>query len=157
MISSFLPISAAWPSVADYITTELYPPKPDNNPLTRAVALVSDLGFVCNTIYLSKAFGPRTFAYEFTVPPAFHGLDVPYTYFNGPNPSVVDDPLAVTLQKYISRFAETGDPNGPGKPHFPEVGDSSTVLDLNATEIRPLTVDEETIHRCSWWQKALYS
>lgn len=117
--------------------------------------MLSDLGFACNTFYLNKAFHNNTYAYYFTVPPALHGLDIPYTYYNGPNPSVLNDEVAIALQKYITRFAETGDPNGGGLPFFAVYGGNAAVQELNVTSIKQIR-DPTANWRCDWWQKGLY-
>lgn len=62
-------------------------------------------------------------------------MDIPYTYFNGPSPSVLNDTVATTLQQYITRFAETGNPNSPRAPYFPVYGSNATVQDLNISSI----------------------
>jgi carboxylesterase type B len=90
--------------------------------------------FTCNTFWLDKAFNNQTYSYLFSVYPGLHGQDVPYTYYNGPNPTAVPNPdIAIALQEYITNFAMTGDPNGPGVPHFPMYGDDATVQNLNYT------------------------
>jgi carboxylesterase type B len=83
------------------------------------------------------------------------GSDVPYTYFNGPSPSVLNANIAIALQEYITRFAETGAPNEPGVPFFPMYGQNTTVQNLNITGIRQ-SLDPTANLRCDWWQKALY-
>ncbi len=40
------------------------------------MAIIQESSFVCNNFYLNTAFGNQTYAYEFQVPPAFHGFDV---------------------------------------------------------------------------------
>ncbi|KAL8833401.1 MAG: hypothetical protein Q9170_004282 [Blastenia crenularia] len=153
------------PSVARYIEEELYP-SPVNSTLykdeTGRVALsISEYGFVCNTLYLDRAFGNQTYAYQFSIPPALHGQDVPYTFFNGPqmavgtNAGVQSDATALALQQYITSFAETGVPSGSGIPSFPLYGNDSTVIDLNVTSVTEM-MDPSANARCQWWQKALY-
>ena len=83
-------------------------------------------------------------------------MDIPYTFYNGPNPSAVISPkIAMALQEYITNFAEKGSPNGPGVPHFQMYGPDATVQDLNITGISEL-MDPAANYRCDWWQKALY-
>ncbi|KAL8713078.1 MAG: hypothetical protein Q9225_006847, partial [Loekoesia sp. 1 TL-2023] len=77
------------PEIASYIADELYP-APSNRTLYkdgigRASLSISEYTFTCNTLYLDRAFGNQTYAYQFSVPPALHGQDVAYTFFNGPN------------------------------------------------------------------------
>ncbi|TKA42681.1 hypothetical protein B0A54_07524 [Friedmanniomyces endolithicus] len=120
----------------------------------RAAALVSELIFTCNTFYLDNAYGNKTFSYFFTVPPALHGEDIPYTYFNGPSPSVLSPPIAIALQEYITHFAETGSPNEAGVPYFVMYGQNATVQDLNITGISEVR-DPTANARWDFWQKAL--
>jgi carboxylesterase type B len=83
-------------------------------------------------------------------------MDVPYTFYNGPDPAEVISPqIAMALQEYITNFAEKGTPNGPGVPHFQMYGPHATVQDLNITGISEL-MDPAANYRCDWWQKALY-
>lgn len=146
-----------------YITNTLYPPTFDGsqaqnytNQIARADAITSELVFTCNTFYLDKAYNNQTYAYYFTVPPAIHGQDIPYTYYNGPNPANVPNPkIAIALQEYITSFAMGGNPNEQGVKHFPMYGEGATVQDLGATGISQV-MDPAANQRCDWWQKALY-
>jgi carboxylesterase type B len=111
--------------------------------------------FTCNTFYLDKAYKNNTYSYFFSVPPALHGEDVAYTYYNGPNSAVIAPQIAMALQEYITNFAENGSPNGAGVPHFQMYGPDATVQDLNITGITEV-MDPAANYRCNWWQKALY-
>jgi carboxylesterase type B len=122
------------------------------------VVAISEFSFNCNANFFDRALNNQTFAYLFSVPPALHGQDVPYTFYNAagkPTKEVVNATVAYVLQKYITDFAETGAPNGSGVPKFVLYGDSSTVVNLNATTISD-TRDPVSNTRCEWWQKALY-
>lgn len=114
--------------------------------------------FSCNTRYLDLAYGNQTFAYEFSVPPALHGQDIPYTFFGtsnaADNANVEADATAVALQEYITSFAEKGAPSGPQLPKFPLYGNNSQIEDLNATSISQI-MDDTANARCSWWQLGL--
>lgn len=111
--------------------------------------------YSCNTFYLDKAFNNQTYAYQFSVPPALHGMDVAYTFFNGPSMSVTSDPAAIALQEYITSFAINGKPSGPMLPMFPLYTNATNIIDLNATSITTI-MDPIANQRCNWWQKALY-
>ncbi|KAK3074939.1 hypothetical protein LTR53_002179, partial [Teratosphaeriaceae sp. CCFEE 6253] len=156
------PTLAAYPDTIDYITQTLYPPIFDGsqamnytNQIARAAAATSEFIFTCNTFYLDKAYGNKTYAYFFTVPPALHGNDIAYTYFNGPSSSVISTTVAIALQEYITHFAETGSPNEEGVPYFVMYGQSATVQNLGLTSISGV-MDPTANERCNWWQKALY-
>ncbi|EMD00258.1 hypothetical protein BAUCODRAFT_145551 [Baudoinia panamericana UAMH 10762] len=161
-LQTTLPTLRAWPQILSYIMNTLYPPVFDGsqamgytNQIARAAALTSELVFTCNTFYLDKAYGNNTYSYFFTVPPALHGQDVAYTYYNGPSASVLNSTVAVTLQQYITRFAETGMPNEAGAPYFNMYGSNATVEVLNVSRISA-AMDPTANQRCNFWQKALY-
>ena len=150
----------ATPRVIRYIADELYPPVFDGslwyrNQFERAALAVQDVAFYCNGLYLDRAFGNRTFAYEFAVPPGLHGQDVAYTFANGPSEEVVSPAVAAALQAYIVSFVEDGRPSATGIPRFPMYESESKVMVLNATSIEERT-DPLASARCAWWQKALY-
>ena len=92
-----------------YITNVLYPAVfdgtyPYRTQYQRTQLLVSELVFTCNTYYLDKAFQNKTYSYLFSVPPAYHGFDVPYTYWtrgavNAQDPTeVTNKTVALALQ-----------------------------------------------------------
>ena len=156
--------STITPTVASYIENVLYPPKMPgvlgttgySDETGRVVLTLSESTFTCNTYYLDRAFGNQTYAYQFSVPPALHGQDVPYTFFNGPTMSVASDATATALQEYVTSFAIDGKPSGPGLPMFPLYGNGSDVIDLKATSITSM-MDPVANSRCLWWQKELYA
>ncbi len=148
------------PSVLDYISTVLYPPifngsTPYTDQLGRAAFTLSEASFTCNTNFLNRAYDNNTFAYQFSVPPALHGQDVPYTFYNGPSPAVGNDTVAVALQQYITSFATDGRPSGPGLPVFPLLGTDNELISLDISSISEMS-DPTANERCAWWQKALY-
>ncbi|KAI4269514.1 MAG: hypothetical protein LQ337_007237 [Flavoplaca oasis] len=146
-------------SVATYVQDELYPAPSENTAyadnIGRSSVTIAESTFICNTVYLERAFGNQTYTYLFSVPPALHGQDVPYTFFNGPKGEVESEAIAVALQEYITSFAVTGVPRGPSLPQFPFYGDDSRIINLNATSITEIT-DPISKERCLFWQKALY-
>ena len=148
------------PAAASYVENVLYPADfsgkygyTDN--IGREVLTVADSSFTCTSNYLDRAFGNQTYGYLFSVPPALHGQDIPYTFFNGPNTAVKSDATAKALQAYITSFVKTGVPSSSGIPKFPLYGNNSQILDLNATSITQI-VDDTANARCLWWQKGLY-
>ncbi|KAL8762241.1 MAG: hypothetical protein Q9184_001722 [Pyrenodesmia sp. 2 TL-2023] len=89
------------------------------------------------------------------IPLSLQGQDIPYTFLNGPNTAVLSDATALASQAYITSFAETGTPNGPGISSFPLYGNDSFILKRKATSITEI-MDSSANERCLWWQKALY-
>ena len=149
-------------AVVYFLTQQLYPPVFDGthgyiNETQRTSLALSDLVFTCNTFYLDTAFANRTYAYLFSIPPALHGQDVPYTYYTGgpPTASVLNTTVAVAMQDYFTSFVKTGQPSAEGMPVFNMYGPNATVLDLNFTSISHI-LDDAANQRCVWWQKALY-
>ncbi|KAI4711409.1 hypothetical protein J4E89_003974 [Alternaria sp. Ai002NY15] len=152
-------------SSLDYVTKTLYPPVfdgslPYTNNFERGSLIVSEGVFTCNTNYLSRAYGNKTYSYLFAVPPAIHGQDIPYTYFEGGAGStglqgVANTTIAIALQEFITSFAENGVPDATGVKQFNMYGPDATVLELNVTGIEDVR-DSNANARCAWWQKALY-
>lgn len=82
----------------------------------------------------SQQVGSPTYVYHFTRVPdwegqalgAFHGLEIGYV-FGGPRMfgleqieyAAEDKALSEMMMDYWTAFAATGDPNGPGRPHWP--------------------------------------
>ncbi|KAL9624574.1 MAG: hypothetical protein Q9160_001238 [Pyrenula sp. 1 TL-2023] len=154
------------PAVAAYILGTLYPPDFSGafgytTDLQRAITIDSEFIFTCNTNYLDRAYGNDTFAYQFSVPPSIHGQDVSYTFFNGAGG--VNVQAARVLQKYITNFAVTGDPDGvagpggeEGVPPFPKYGEIANQNSINVTGVRTER-DPNASPRCRWWESGLYS
>lgn len=158
-------------SVVDYIVNTLYPANFSDpmisarysSGINRTIAMVNEEIFICNTNYLARAFNNETYNYEFQVPPALHGQDVSYTYWNGETTdnstglSHMVAPIAKIMQGYITNFIATGNPNGPGLPVFPKQGQNATMLGIGA-DVANIKVqrDDTANKRCLWWQKALW-
>ena len=149
----------------DYVTQTLYPPIFDGsqgytNQTERSNMTFADATFVSNTRSMSQAnFLPTTYSYQFSGPPAVHGADLPFTFFDSAPAPGVDTTLAELMQRYITRFAETGQPNGPGLPPFPPARPGSTVQNLGSAFVGPI-LDEgggtQLSRRCRFWQEAPY-
>ena len=147
------------------ITKVLYPPdfsgvQGYTNQTERNNLTIADAFFVCNTRALNAAaFVPQGYAYEYTVPPAVHGADLPYTFYEAGDMEGVNLTVAVTLQKYITDFAQTRDPNGAGLPEFPPTQKGAFVQNIGLQGIGPMA-DEGGIKqidkRCLFWQSAPY-
>lgn len=158
---------AASPSIIDYIRNTLYPPvydgsQPYTSPFDRLDLLISEMMISCNSRYIATALGNETYNYMFSVPPGHHRGDIPYTFWDASgatNDPVLNATLAEDMQRYITAFAATGDPNAfqkeTGLPNFPKYGSEATVLNFNLTFIDEVA-DPTKNGRCDWWQLGLY-
>lgn len=149
-----------------YITTELYPQVYDGSegyldPIQRVALSAAELAFVCNTFYFNTAFLNKTYAYHFSIPPALHGDDVAYTFYNGQG---VDDyyvksvEVALAMQDWFVSFTKTGVPTSPdvkGVPDFPQYGADAKIMNIGVNGFS-IEQDDADSERCEWWQKGLY-
>jgi cholinesterase len=103
------------------------------SPFDRGSLFISEFIIACNARYLVKALSTAN-EYLFSVPPGYHGMDVPYTYFASANDAVSNNTLAQILQRYITYFAKTGNPNGNNAPNFPKYA-NGMIQNLNLTFI----------------------
>lgn len=160
-------IPAASDDVVEYVETVLYPPVFDGSyPYTtefeRMSLLIAESVITCNTQYLDLAFGNETYAYLFDIPPGLHGIDLPYTFYNGytstlDDGAAVNGTTAIAFQDYITAFVLTGNPNGAGRPEFPIYGADSIVLDIDYDLDGATQVDPVANSRCTWWQEGLFA
>lgn len=147
----------------DYVTKTLYPPVfdgtyPYTDNYSRANLIISESVFTCNTNYLSTAFKNETYSYLFAIPPALHGQDIAYSFYDGGalSASVMNRTVALALQHFIASFAEEGKPEAEGITQFNMYGPDASVLRLNITGIDEIR-DSNANNRCAWWQKGLFT
>ncbi|MCJ1245940.1 hypothetical protein MMC30_003144 [Trapelia coarctata] len=151
---------------------EFYPPLEEGirggEPAARINRLAQALGDAavnCNTYYLHHAttvFEPSKIhrGYFFAPLGAIHSLDVQYTYFPEAQP---DKPKTLpsstkALQRYLTNFAKTGDPNDdlkPNLPSFPQYEAGKQVIKFGPLSIFAAE-DPINVERCEWWQLAEY-
>lgn len=128
------------PVQLNFITTVLYPADFSGyfgytTQMGRTNITIGDVSIVCNARYLDNAF-PGRYAYEFTVPPSTHAEDTAYLFYDsGTAPMVSNATLAILLQRYITRFAETGSPTASDLPPF-VTNENGIVENLNSSYIR---------------------
>ena len=160
--------SVALPTATDaqlsYITDSLYPPAFDGSTglpyrsyLERVTLAVSEAGVLCNSDFLARALHGNMFNYLFDIPPAFHGDDLAYAFYDGTDPDV-DPATADVFQRYILNFVRAGNPNACASssssplPAFDRYGASAWTLDVRKGAFAP-TVNPGANARCQWWQK----
>ena len=141
-----------------FVLTKLYPPASEtdvyDNNYGRLVLLVSEITFVCNTRYLSTAFGNATWNYRFQVPPGTHAQDVPWTFYRG-NTTNVDPALAEAMQVYFTKFGEQANPNNAELPNWPLYGDDAHITTFGLDGIGA-AIDDAKNERCAYWQAGKY-
>jgi para-nitrobenzyl esterase len=147
-----------------------YPSAALGSPALAWAAVATDRVWVCSQLADQRRLAPRTpvFAYEFadrSAPPAFpfpfppdappgasHASELNYLFdpvgFPPPALTPAQRRLAGEMIGYWTRFAATGDPNGPGVPRWSPFRRSS-VLSLAPGAIRPVNLDTE--HHCGFW------
>lgn len=154
-------------NVSDYISNVLYPPKYDGSygytsSLTRAALVISDLVFVCNTDYFNRAYHNQTFAYEFSIPPALHGMDVQYTFYNngtavgGSILAVQNVTVAEVMQDYFTSFTQYGEPSSTLGPAFHRYGQRGSLMNIGNHTISAER-DPTDNPRCRFWQTAPFT
>ncbi|KAK9326543.1 Alpha/Beta hydrolase protein [Lipomyces starkeyi] len=102
-------IPSASQEVIAYITETLYP-----NVLNGSFS------------YTTQTFQGLAYSYLFSIPSGYNGVDVAYTFYDGPAKDEgypVKATLAGIFQNYIGNFGATGSPNYAGLPYliFPEL------------------------------------
>ncbi|MCG7206795.1 carboxylesterase/lipase family protein [Streptomyces arenae] len=135
----------------------------DGGPVFGAV--VGDADFACPTAGTGRLLAARVpvWRYEFAdehappltpgTPPfplgAPHASELPYLFDLGGRPralTAAQHRLADTMIGYWTRFARTGDPNGPAAPRWPRGAVLSLVPDRTAP-----TGTTGTRHHCAFW------
>jgi para-nitrobenzyl esterase len=79
---------------------------------------------------------------------AYHAAELQYLFtgaYDGPKLPAAQQKLADQMVSYWTRFAHTGNPNGPGTPYW----GTSSVQSLAPGAVRP--VDFATEHQCGFW------
>ena len=152
-------------SALRFISQTLYPPIFDGsqgytNQTERNNLTIADATIVCNARFMDQAsFIPQTYAYEWFVPPAVHGADLLYTFYDFTPMPGVNTTVAEILQGYIARFVQTGQPNAPSLPPFPAGRPGLQVQNLGDDFVGPIS-DERGIkrlpERCKFWQELPY-
>lgn len=105
------------------------------------------------------ASSAATYRYIFTQPPARHGQDLAYTFWNGPgtNVAVQNEGLAAAMQEYFTDFMVAGTPNlgnAGGLLEWPKwkVG-AEKVVEFGGQGVRIAPAgDELKNRRCEFWE-----
>ena len=149
-------------TLPDHITNTLYPEVFNGSygyktSFDRAALILSEIFITCYTKYLSKGFNNEVYSYLFAMPPAYHGFDNLYTYYDGGAISetdvtvVMNRTVAVVLQQLITSFAKTGVPEAEGVQRSNKYGVDAWMLQLNNGTGFQQVKDKTSASRCSWW------
>lgn len=141
-----------------HVINVLYPPvydgsQPYKNVQDRLALLIQEAFINCNAHILAQNSQGQSFGYIFDVPPGLHGQDIAYSFYTPglPAPFVEDKGLATEMQRYLTRFARTGDPNGgAGGVKIPEYSQAGAVLDIKSSGFK-VVKDDAANPRCKWW------
>jgi para-nitrobenzyl esterase len=150
----------------------LYANKTYSDPMALATEILNDLVFVCpsvDAVAAQASQGGGAWHYRFSVGDdetvlepytgSFHGLEIPYVFGNTKGLvflySDTDkwahmNGMVERIQRYWTRFAATGDPNGGDDPRWPGFGERRSRMDLS---IEASVMREENQERCAFWEK----
>lgn len=149
------------PAAALYnLTRDLYPSDWSGtqgyvDQLGRIEQLVADYFILCNTYFLKRATPSNTtLSYVFSIPPAWHSGDLPYTFMDPDQPGGTNVTLARLLQKYLTYFVATGYPD----PSTKVLNNDSTGVVRNLDDNGFGIIEDDIISpdRCEWWGQGLF-
>ncbi|KAL6862244.1 alpha/beta-hydrolase [Trichoderma novae-zelandiae] len=148
-----------------YALNTLYPPvyngsQPYTTDVDREILMANEMYFAAahqSLLQSTSHRGTEVYAWEFSVFPAIHGSDIPYTFYDGPTAGV-DPHVASIMQHAIAGFAKSGVPDaGPlGLASFPRYGKEATTIDLNVNSSVVIS-DPTWNNRTLWWAQATWA
>ncbi len=156
-----------------------YPASRFNSPTEALAAAETDAYFSCGALRNDQwmAHYVPVFGYEFNdshapmyMPTASfpygaaHTIELQFIFpgFHGgrgtAHPlSAAESALSMTMVRYWSNFATSGDPNGPGVPTWPKLmPESDAILSLNVPTPSPLGSSFVADHKCPFWSALLH-
>ncbi|CBX99324.1 hypothetical protein LEMA_P085630.1 [Plenodomus lingam JN3] len=102
------------------------------------------------------SFVYTSFAYQFSVPPAWHANNLGYMFMDPSNPGArVNVTLVVIMQRYFASFVTSGSPNPVSGGFLPEFASNEglTVQNLNSTLVGPVLDAAVNASKCDCWQE----
>ncbi|KAB8295158.1 hypothetical protein EYC80_007087 [Monilinia laxa] len=158
-------------SVIFHLANVLYPPIYNGSygytsSIERLALSISHFTIICNAYSLVSTLSKispqnvnssspsSSYAYLFSIPPGIHGIDVPYTFFNGDttggtlqDPPVITD-IATALQQFLTDFVIARDPSSSGA--FVGYDKSETVTSIDIAGFKNVG-DPAADSRCDYW------
>ncbi|KAJ4859597.1 carboxylesterase family domain-containing protein [Trichoderma breve] len=140
----------------NYVLNTLYPAVYDGShpyatSVDRNILMANEMYFATAHQALLQTTihrGTEVHAWEFSVPPAIHGSDIAYTFYDGA--AGVDPHVASIMQHAIAGFAKCGEPDaGPLGFAFPRYGKQATTVNLNINS--SVTVSDPTWNNRTLW------
>lgn len=148
---------------------ERYPLADYESPGVAWATVSTDRVWSCPTLTANRSAAPRmpVYGFEFAdrgapeiIPPvpglplgAYHGSDVLFLFPFAPEKmNEAQHALSRQVIAYWTRFARTGDPNGPGSPHwarFRAGGDAVQAFEPGPGGVRRIDFDDR--HQCGFW------
>ncbi|KAB8214119.1 Alpha/Beta hydrolase protein [Aspergillus novoparasiticus] len=163
MDENFLDLSE---DMKETIVNVLYPPILDGKYgyrgwVERVSSALSDICFQCNSYHLNHAYSNSTYTYVFSIPPAMHWMDHPYSFYIKDAKPLVENPLfqvtnetvAFILQDYVTSFVQTGKLTSSLAPPLEIYGPESRVVSIGSNNITRMR-DPACNARCVYWQTA---
>lgn len=176
----FMPWAEFWEVVADVFGSsdalriaELYPQADYPSPAELWSDVLDDLTFGCHTWEAVAAQagqgGANVYQYEFSVGDgsfriedkmgSFHSLELPFVFgnleyanvfFHDTDAAEFLTTLSERIQRYWTRFARTGDPNGDGDPVWPAFTQNQTTMRVGPDGVAQVLEAYKT-PQCAFW------
>ncbi|HZD70456.1 MAG TPA: carboxylesterase family protein [Actinomycetes bacterium] len=123
-----------------------YPLSRYASPSEALSAVITDASFACPALGSDRLLARHvpTFAYEFNDP------DAPEFLFTDPVMPLGAFHASDEMIRYWSRFAATGQPNGPATPHWPGYRDRGLIQSLAPGRTGPVSTFSAD-HHCALW------
>jgi carboxylesterase type B len=157
-----------WPSfLLQYMQT------PTNATVSRIFALypnndfssfMKDVIFACHARRIAGTWGHDAYRYIMSIPPAIHGQDQAYYFYNeaSANPGVQYPAIAKQFQELIREFITQGEPGrangGNAKPdgHWPAYGNSERFLQISQHGFSIEAGEPELKEKCRVLESIIY-
>ncbi|GAM89986.1 hypothetical protein ANO11243_080260 [Dothideomycetidae sp. 11243] len=160
-------VHGLFPGISDDAMQQVLTLYPSSNYSTqgfRAADIYQGLHHTAHDLALTHALQNKTFNGYIQIPPAGHGTDQPYYYYNGG--TGIDATVAHKMQHYLLSFVMTGDPNAMWKtdsrPFWPRYDTQTSGVQLvvntnwgNET-FKVLPGDDLDNAKTLFWNKALW-